>query len=860
MAYKVFEDFSANDKSAPDSNSLTLQADGSDQINLPDSSFVRDADLSRDGMDLVLETPNGETITIEEYFAQTQPPALVAPNGMRLTPELIQSFTHGGNEYAAANTQTDVSPIGAVQEISGEAIVTRLNGTTETLGIGTPIYQGDVVETSEDGAVNIVFVDNTTFAVSEDARLAIDEYVFDPATQSGTSNFSVLKGVFVFTSGLIGRDDPDQVEINTPSGSIGIRGTIIAGDVDTGEITVIEGAIVLHDFSGNSVTLSSQFETAKFIPSQNTIEHIGTLSSENVSGKFMSVSTVSADLFSSIQDAAVETGQDNTNTNSETQKAGTTESVETSTEGTQPAQEPQPGESTSLEPAPTTTQTILEEPISSTDIVTAGTTESVMKNSTIQSKPVLQPTAQDTSTIGTVTTTSTTAPISTVTQDSVDPKTLFNVTITKSGFAENTAGSPVVAVIKGHYTETTNLFLNGISNNFFDLNRIDDNTFEVRLKAGVTMDAEGYKLLKFTATNASGLQAVSDAINLSVINADETAFLTNAEPQELFTASASNSWSHNFAIDFKDPEGQIDNYQIVGTEPVPGLNGVTSYNFDTTTGIMTIDFNGSVPAHTYNFTVKAMDGAATLTSKTISFETYAATDTTPGGTSLSGTSQVYSGSGIADTVNISGSNDKALTDGGNDTIIVGGTNNFANAGHGSDNLIMSSGTGNTLVGGAGHDTFTLNVADQNEFYGGEDIDKFTISSASALSDLTSGTGIVIDGGSQYDTLELKSGLGGNLDFSAINNAFVKNMESIHTDNGASNAITLKYSDVLAMTDDGKTLTINMDASDTLTFINDAGANHTMYAVGDPTGGGFQTYSDGTITLLVDTQNAGIAGL
>src|SRR5690606_2307955 len=99
----------------------------------------------------------------------------------------------------------------------------------------------------------------------DNARLAIDEYVFDPATQSGENNFSVLRGVFVFTSGLIGREDPDDVKIETPVGSIGIRGTTIMGHINPdgdSQITVVEGAIVVTNGQGEQ-TLSQQFETVK---------------------------------------------------------------------------------------------------------------------------------------------------------------------------------------------------------------------------------------------------------------------------------------------------------------------------------------------------------------------------------------------------------------------------------------------------------------------------------------------------------------------------------------------------------------------------------------------------------------------
>ena len=196
--------------------------------------------------------------------------------------------------------------VGFVQEITGSATITRQDGSSEPLTMGAEIFQGDVIQTSENGAVNLSFTDETQFAISENSHLTIDEYVYDPATESGVTDFSVLQGVFVYTSGAIGRDDPDDVTINTPRGSIGIRGTIIAGDADNGEITVVEGAIVLRDFNGNEVTLANQFESARFAPDGGTIEDMGVLKASEVGQKFVSVSGVSPTLFSSIEDAAAE--------------------------------------------------------------------------------------------------------------------------------------------------------------------------------------------------------------------------------------------------------------------------------------------------------------------------------------------------------------------------------------------------------------------------------------------------------------------------------------------------------------------------------------------------------------------------
>jgi hypothetical protein len=106
MAYKVFDGTEAH--SDLSSNSLTIHA-GNDPIDLPDNSYIRDANMTRDGMDLTLDSPHG-TITIEGYFAAETAPDLVAPDGQTLTPHLVDSFTTSPQVYAANTTMTDEAP------------------------------------------------------------------------------------------------------------------------------------------------------------------------------------------------------------------------------------------------------------------------------------------------------------------------------------------------------------------------------------------------------------------------------------------------------------------------------------------------------------------------------------------------------------------------------------------------------------------------------------------------------------------------------------------------------------------------------------------------------------------------------
>lgn len=303
MARTIFDNTEGQPGGPLDGKTI-LQAQGQDTLSLPDSSFISNSELVRSGFDLILNNANGESIVIEGYFAAMPPPLLTAPEGSVLTPALVNSFVQHSGQYAQLGSMSDESPVGAINEITGDATITRTNGMTESLTLGSPIFQGDIIETATDGSVNIVFIDETSFAISEGARLSIDEYVFDPALQSGESNFSVLRGVFVFTSGLIGRDDPDSVMIDTPIGSIGIRGTKIAGDINPGgqsQVTVLEGAIVVRN-AISEVILSTPFETANATGLNVAIQNAGVLADKQLGPRFEKLKGVAPGIFSVLQD------------------------------------------------------------------------------------------------------------------------------------------------------------------------------------------------------------------------------------------------------------------------------------------------------------------------------------------------------------------------------------------------------------------------------------------------------------------------------------------------------------------------------------------------------------------------------
>ncbi|MGE5475096.1 MAG: FecR domain-containing protein, partial [Bacteroidales bacterium] len=120
--------------------------------------------------------------------------------------------------------------IGSVDKLAGSVSVRHPDGSQSTLQAGSPVYQGDQVETAADGRVGIVFVDKSTFSLGPKGRMTMDEMVFDPAhPQDGHATVAALNGAFSYVSGQIAKSAPESMQIKTPVMTIGVRGTTVAG-------------------------------------------------------------------------------------------------------------------------------------------------------------------------------------------------------------------------------------------------------------------------------------------------------------------------------------------------------------------------------------------------------------------------------------------------------------------------------------------------------------------------------------------------------------------------------------------------------------------------------------------------------
>lgn len=89
----------------------------------------------------------------------------------------------------------------------------------------------DTVITAKSKA-KLTFEDNTTVNITEQSKLVIDDFVYDPKKGSGKLAMKVVMGTARYASGQIAKTSPQSVNIQTPTATVAVRGTDFSMTVD----------------------------------------------------------------------------------------------------------------------------------------------------------------------------------------------------------------------------------------------------------------------------------------------------------------------------------------------------------------------------------------------------------------------------------------------------------------------------------------------------------------------------------------------------------------------------------------------------------------------------------------------------
>ena len=137
-------------------------------------------------------------------------------------------------------------PIGDIVESTGIGKIVRQNEDINVDGT-MPIVLYDRAETAM-GSMLIEFIDNAELALKEHTEVYIDEIYYDPDPNLSKMSMRMVMGTARFASGSKGLINKANIDIQTPTATIGIRGTDFTTTIDELGRSLI---VLLPDINGD---------------------------------------------------------------------------------------------------------------------------------------------------------------------------------------------------------------------------------------------------------------------------------------------------------------------------------------------------------------------------------------------------------------------------------------------------------------------------------------------------------------------------------------------------------------------------------------------------------------------------------
>ncbi|MFJ3057978.1 FecR domain-containing protein [Herbaspirillum sp. NPDC087042] len=198
-------------------------------------------------------------------------------------PKLSQALRHGLLSLglalfmlgAAQLAQAQV--VGQVTHLSGVLTARHADGTRAVLAVKSAIQQGDSLITERETYARVKFVDDAEIVLRPGTEVAVSKYVYDEKKpQNDSVAIGLVKGGLRAVTGLVGKRNHDAVNFDTPTATIGIRGTHFGalycqndcGGIPTPNgqplnnglhVDVATGAILVSNAGGSAIFSAGQF-------------------------------------------------------------------------------------------------------------------------------------------------------------------------------------------------------------------------------------------------------------------------------------------------------------------------------------------------------------------------------------------------------------------------------------------------------------------------------------------------------------------------------------------------------------------------------------------------------------------------
>ncbi len=126
----------------------------------------------------------------------------------------------------AGAAQAQSQPVGSVTHLSGLLTARHADGTRTVLAVKSAILQGDTLITERGTYTRVQFLDNAEIVLRPGSEVVVAKYIYDEKKpENDAVAINLVKGGLRAVTGLVGKRNHDAVNFDTPTATIGIRGT-----------------------------------------------------------------------------------------------------------------------------------------------------------------------------------------------------------------------------------------------------------------------------------------------------------------------------------------------------------------------------------------------------------------------------------------------------------------------------------------------------------------------------------------------------------------------------------------------------------------------------------------------------------
>lgn len=150
--------------------------------------------------------------------------------------------------------------IGTAGAVNPDASGTPPGGAARTIKVGGNIVYRERISTTANGSVQLLFADRTTMNIGPNSQLVIDEFVYDPKTDTGRMAATLTKGVMRFVGGQTSHTG--GATIKTPATTLGVRGGVATVSHGAAGTRVVNhfGKILVETATGTEVIRRPGFQ------------------------------------------------------------------------------------------------------------------------------------------------------------------------------------------------------------------------------------------------------------------------------------------------------------------------------------------------------------------------------------------------------------------------------------------------------------------------------------------------------------------------------------------------------------------------------------------------------------------------